>query len=371
MVKYEEIVSIPNIEKIYHTIRTNTKHKEKILRFEMYYMMYINHIHNILLAKEYHHSRYNIFVIAEPKYRVIMSENLIDKVINHIIADNVLKPKIEPKLIPMNVATREKKGTKMGDYYIRKYINRLKQDKEPIYALKCDIRKYFYSINHERLKEKIRKIIQEQEFLKIIDEIIDSTDSQVNENIVKAIEQKKKREKLTPHQIEQLDSIPLYQKGRGLAIGNMTSQLFAIYYLNDLDHYIKEQLKAKYYIRYMDDFIILSKDKEYLKECFAKIKLQVAKEDLQLNAKSCIINLKEGLTFLGYRYILKKNKLIVRLRNQTKKRITKKLKKLAKKEDKSDYIKVKASYWGYLKKANANAYIQKYGWYQKEKKNKS
>lgn len=366
MVKYEEIISIPNIERVYHTIRANTKHKEKILRFEMYYMMYINHIHNILLAKEYHHSRYNIFIIAEPKYRVIMSENLIDKVINHIIADNVLKPKIEPKLIPMNVATRENKGTKMGDYYIRKYINHLKQEKNPIYALKCDIKKYFYSINHDILKTKIRRVIKEEEFLKIIDEIIDSTDSQVNDNIIKAMNQKKTREKLTQHQREQLDAIPLYKKGRGLAIGNMTSQLFAIYYLNDLDHYIKEQLKAKYYIRYMDDFIILSHDKEYLQDCFAKIKIQIAKEDLELNTKSCIINLKEGLTFLGYRYIYKQDKLIVRLRNQTKKRIIKKLKKLEKKEDKSDFNKVKASYWGYLKKADAKAFIKKYGWYKKQ-----
>jgi len=132
----------------------------------------------------------------------------------------------------------------------------------------------------------------------------------------------------------------------------MNSQIFAIYYLNDLDHFIKEKLHIKYYVRYMDDFILFSKDKNYLKYCLEKITIYLDKIHLKLNDKTEIINTKDGLNFLGYRYILKDKKIITLINNNTKKRIIRKLNKLEK-DIPDNYVSVLSSYKGYIDKSNS------------------
>ena len=130
------------------------------------------------------------------------------------------------------------------------------------YILKCDISKFFSSINHDILKKKLSKKIKDKEALKIVFDIIDSDSN-------------------------------------GLSIGNMTSQVLAIFYLNDLDHFIKEDLKIKYYVRYQDDFLLFHHSKEYLTECFIKISKFLEKENLKLNPKSRIYKSTNNFIFLG------------------------------------------------------------------------
>lgn len=122
--------------------------------------------------------------------------------------------------------------------------------------------KFFASIDHDILKEKLRKKIKEQQSLDIVFKIIDSDES-------------------------------------GLGIGNMSSQVLAIFYLNDLDHYIKEVLKIKYYVRYQDDFLLFHHSKEYLKYCLEEIKIFLSKEKLTLNPKSRIYTNNNNFIFLG------------------------------------------------------------------------
>ena len=109
--------------------------------------------------------------------------------------------------------------------------------------------------------------------------------------------------------------MPEYKKGKGLSIGNLSSQTFAILYLNELDHFIKEKLKIKYYIRYMDDGILLCEDKKYLQYCLKEIEKIVNKYKLELNKKTAIVNIKQGFEFLGFRYYIKKNKVIMKVKN--------------------------------------------------------
>ena len=104
-------------------------------------------------------------------------------------------------------------------------------------------------------------------------------------------------------------NFPLYKKGYGLSIGNVCSQMLAVFYLNDLDHFIKEFLGCKYYIRYMDDAIILLDDKTLLKSVFLCLKELILKYDLEFNNKSRIYCSFEGFEFLGIRYIIKNNKI--------------------------------------------------------------
>ena len=136
--------------------------------------------------------------------------------------------------------------------------------------------------------------------------------------------------------------------------------------MNDLDHYIKEQLHVKYYIRYMDDGVILSNDKEYLKDCLKKITDMVNQYQLTLNKKTCIMNVsKNGIDFLGFRYYIINQKVIMKVRNITKKRLRRKMKKLdylyiQKKITKKDMNQVIASYQGHLKYGNTYFLRKKY-----------
>ena len=154
MLKYNDLIDIDKIKDVHNIIKRNTKNKNKLYKFEMFYACNIISIYNILKNKSYKHSHYNIFIIQEPKYRIIMS----DKAINHLISKYVLNPLINPKLIEQNVATRKNKGTKEGLCYTKKYINKLKMNNEKFYVLKCDIKK-INNINHVKFKnQKLLKL---------------------------------------------------------------------------------------------------------------------------------------------------------------------------------------------------------------------
>lgn len=362
---YNNLLDIDKIIEVYDTIKANSKHKEKIFLFELFFSCNLIKIFDILETRKYVHQAYNIFLLKENKYRIIMSESMSDKIINHLVSKYILFPLVDPKLIPMNVATRPNKGTKMGLYYVKRYINKLKCNYDKFYVLKCDILKYFYSIDHDILLSKVEKIIHDPDMLELIKEIIDSTDKEyVNETINKVIEGEKIRIKQlnlhdVQHKIDELDRVPRYQKGKGLPIGNMTSQIFAIYYLNDLDHFIKEKLRIKYYVRYMDDFILFHPDRDYLKYCLGEIEKKLSELKLQLNNKTQIVEIHHGFCFLGYKFRLRDKRLLILLNGKTKKRIIKKLKYLEKKNPPNKDA-VLASYKGYLQKAHSGGFCYRH-----------
>ena len=347
---YNEIIDLKKINKIYLKIKTNTKNKRKIENFENNYVANTVYIKNILEKKNYKPGKYNIFIIREPKIRLIMSQNITDKIINHLVSQYFLVNIFEKTLINENIATRKNKWTHYGLKLLKKYLNNLK-DKN-FYVLKFDISKYFFNLDHQIIKDIIRKKIKDKEVLKILDNIIDST----NEEYIN-LEIKKQKE------INKLD-LPEYNKGKGLPIGNMSSQIIAIMYLNELDHYIKKNLKIKYYIRYMDDGILLHENKEYLEYCLKEIEKILNKYKLKLNNKTKIINIKNGFEFLGFKFFIKNNKVIMKVKTQTKKRFKRKIKKLNKLVDNKKIARevlkqVQDSYIGHLKHGNTNNLIYK------------
>ena len=233
-------ISFEDVLRVYRKqIRVNTKNKVKIRKFEDFYSINLARVKRIIENKNYIPGKYNIFLIKEPKYRIIMSQNISDKLINHVVADKILLPALNNCLIDLNVATRKEKGTHFGIKYLKKYLNELKG--ETIYALKFDISKYFYSIDHEILFDLLKKKIKDEDALEIIWRIIKSTDSSyVNKTICflknKELEKIKSMGLLNNHYrkvIGEIERIPLYEKGKGLPIGNMTSQIMAVYYLNE------------------------------------------------------------------------------------------------------------------------------------------
>ncbi len=356
VIRYDDVVTLENIRDAYSILRKNTEHKEKLLRFEMFYFSNIFSIEQTLKNRSYVHGAYHLFLIREPKYRLIMSEGLSDKVVNHLVSKYVLQPTIYPSLISSNVATRKGKGTKAAIGYFKYYVNKLKKEKKDIYVLKCDISKYFYSIDHEILLQMIKKLPIDDDLYDLIEKIISSTnDTSVNKIITECVEREKNRIK-DASLIQELNRIPFYLENKGLPIGNMTSQILALLYLNGLDHYIKEELGISYYLRYMDDFILFSTDQDYLKFCLKKIQNYLEKElKLKLNKKTQIINLKNGVVFLGYRFLLKENRLVMLPSSKNRNRIKKKLRKLHD-SNLEVYNRSKASYKGYFMGSNLYYY---------------
>lgn len=259
---YKDICNIDNIKKCFEEVCKNTNNKSKVNRFKEYKAIYIYRIYNILINKKYVVGPMNEFTIYEPKERKIISQGMLDKTINHLVSRYILYPTLVPCLLDVNIASRPKMGTKKGIELVKKFHNTMKVKYGKYYVLKCDISKYFASIDKDILKEKVKRKIKDKDALKIVFDIIDA-------------------------------------EKEGLSIGLMTSQVFAIFYLNDLDHYIKEELKIKCYLRYQDDFLLFHESKRYLQECFKKIKDFLEKEKLVLNRKSRIFSSNDNFIFLG------------------------------------------------------------------------
>ena len=259
---YEDIYDINNIMMVYNEVCRNTKNKRRVNTYKEYKCLYISKIHNVLKNREYTVGPYNVFTIYEPKERRIVSQNMFDKIVNHLVARFILMPALFPSLIPENVASRKGLGTKAGIELMNEFSRKCKIKYKKYYILKCDITKFFASIDHDVLKEKLRRKIKDKEALKIVFDIIDSEE-------------------------------------QGLGIGNMTSQVLAVFYLNDMDHFIKEKLKIKYYVRYQDDFILLHHSKEYLNYCLGEIDKYVTKEKLELNKKTRIYSNNNNFIYLG------------------------------------------------------------------------
>lgn len=257
---YENIYDFNNILSCFNEVCRNTKNKNKVNKFKNYKCIHISRIYNDLKNKTYKVSRYNVFYIYEPKKRRIVSLNMYDKVINHLVSRYILNA-LEPCLIDSNCALRKNKGTRYALDLYYKYRFKMNNKYGSYYLLKCDIKSYFSSIDLNILKNKISKKIKDKNALNIVYNIIDSDDT--------------------------------------LSIGFMTSQILGIYYLNDLDHFIKEELKIKYYVRYQDDFILIHNNKNYLKYCLNEIKKFLYKEKLELNKKTRIYKNTNNFIFLG------------------------------------------------------------------------
>ena len=317
-VKMMDNLNVSNLLNIYENeISKNVKNKRKLYDFEINKMQYIEDIIKMLKNGLVGHNHYNIFLIYEPKCRLVMSLSVKDKVINHFITKYVLENSLSKYLDERNVATRKGMGTDYAIKLVKKYINKLKCKYDNFYVLKLDISKYFYSVDHDVLKKLMADKLDIYEY-DIISKIIDSTNKiYINETINEL-------------KLKNSVDIPLYEYGKGLPIGNMTSQFLSIYYLNKLDHFIVHDLKLKYYVRYMDDFIVLDSDINKLKDAKKTIIDKLEKEyKLMINEKKTWINnMKYGFSFLGYTYKVIDKKAIIKIKRSNIDKIKKRIKEV-------------------------------------------
>lgn len=248
-----------------------------------------------LIDRTYHIAPYRELIVTEPKRRLIMVGSFRDKVLQHCLCDYVLLPKLKDKFIPESYAGQTGKGTLFG-------LNRLSENLSGFYVehglngyiLKCDISKFFYSIDHEKMKRVIAQHFDDEGVRWICNLLIDSTD------------------------------------GPGLPLGNQASQVFALMFLMRLDEMITSEMGFKRYGRYMDDFYVISEDREALKVLLNEIKALLADLGLSLNNKTEIVPLRKGIKFLGFHFYVTDDGTVIRLVNGAKKRsLKKKVRKLA------------------------------------------
>lgn len=295
---FEMMCSFENLYQAYKKARSGKRDKFSCAQFELCTTENLLKLQQELLSGTYRMEPYTEFMVYEPKERLVKASSFRDRIVQHSLCDNVLQYRIMNHFIYDNYASQTGKGTHFG-------LNRLWEFMHSYYRhygtegwiLKADISKFFYSIDHDILKDQLKKYILDRRVLKLCFDIIDSTE------------------------------------GVGIPIGNQTSQVFALLYLNGLDHLIKDQMGLKYYGRYMDDFFIIHQDKSELKEIKKMVKAEVEKLNLRLNPKTQIFPLRNGIDFLGFHsYLTDSGKVVNKIRRDSKNNVRRRLKRLAKLE---------------------------------------
>lgn len=298
MTDYEKICDFKNLYRAHTVARRGKRHTHEVIEFEMNLADNLTGISDSLKNGTYTMSGYYSFMVHDPKDRIIHALHYCDRVVQHCICDEVLAPTLDKKLIYDNAACRIGKGTHFAldrlsgflhDYY--------KSHGAEGYFLKCDVRKFFDNIDHAVLKEKLKRVFTDERLRLLLFQIIDSFEN-------------------TP--------------GKGLPLGNQTSQWFAIYYLDGFDRLVKENLHIKYYSRYMDDCVLIYHDRDYLKDCLLKMQSYIENDlHLSLNNKTEIFPLKNGVDYLGWHFYMTENgKVIRKVKQQTKYKYKRKLKYL-------------------------------------------
>lgn len=318
-------VNVNDIIDIYEKeVSVNTKNKRKVYNFEKNKMENIYDIVRIIESGNYKINKYNIFTISSPKYRVIMSLDMKDKIINHYVSRFILLPKLDKYLDIRNCATRKNMGYDYAIKLVKRYIE-LNKKYDKFYILKIDISKYFYRIDHDVLKDLLEDKLSIEEY-KMICSIIDSTnESYINTTIDNIKNRLLVKDK---NRYNEIVKLPLYEYNKGLPIGNMTSQILSIFYLYEIDHYIANNLKLKF-VRYMDDYIIFSNEKNELKQALNEIIFMLKKYKLNVNVKKTNIHDSyHGFEYLGYMFYVRNNKTIIKIKSNNKKRRNKNIRKV-------------------------------------------
>lgn len=295
---YWLIISPQTLFHSWNVFKEDKKNKPDVIAFEFDLEKNIFDLYRDLKNETYKHGAYKGFWIHDPKLRRIHKATVRDRVLHHAIF-RVLNPIFEPTFTSNSFSCRVGKGTHKGMKKVAEMLRTVSQNNtRECYALKCDIRKFFDSVDHDILIRILDKRIKDKKVMDLVREIIDSF----------------------------VASRPNLFDRRGIPIGNLTSQIFANIYMNEFDQFIKHDLKVKYYARYTDDFIIISSDKKYLEDLITPIQdFLRAKLYLELHPKKVHITKHiRGIDFLGY-VILPEH---IKLRTRTKRKIPKKIKEM-------------------------------------------
>lgn len=285
------MISLDHLFQSWDQFKRGKRKRKDLQFFERHLEDQIFQLHADLLTRQYKPDLYEHFYVTDPKQRRISKATVRDRLVHQMLYNRLVEI-YDKKFIFHSLSSRKDKGIHAGITHLRRMIQKVGQSgKRCCFALKMDIRRFFDTVDHDILKSLIRKNIQDEHVLNLVDGIIDSF--HVNE------------------------------PRKGIPLGNVTSQLFANIYLHVLDDFIKQKLKLKYYQRYCDDFIILSHDEQFLHSLIFPIQSFLAEQlQLELHPKKLILRkLQHGIDFIGYVFFEKYSLLRTRTKHRMKKRL--------------------------------------------------
>lgn len=293
---YDDAISYGELYKGLQKAKRGVLWKNSAASYDMNAIENTRKLREELTRGTYRISEYQIFTVYEPKEREIVATRIRDRQFQRSLCDNILYPQITRGFVYDNCACLQGRGTEFA-------LDRLKAHMQQYYrkhgadgwVLKCDIYHFFPETPHETAKAALRKRIRDRRALQAAEDIVDS-----------------------------------FGGGKGIGLGSQVSQLVELAVLDDLDHYIKERLRIRHYIRYMDDMILIHEDRATLDRALREIRTRVEALGLELNGKSQIAPLRHGIRFLGWRNILTESgKVIRKIRRESTVRERRRLKDLA------------------------------------------
>ncbi|MBI4092898.1 MAG: group II intron reverse transcriptase domain-containing protein [Candidatus Kerfeldbacteria bacterium] len=266
---YQDIISMENLLEAWQEFRVGKRGRHDVQGFEMRLMQNIFSLHRDLRSKTYQHSTYESFNISDPKPRNIHKASVRDRLLHHAVY-RMLYPFFDRTFIADSYSCRLNKGTHKALRRFRMMTYQVsKNNTKTCWVLQCDIKKFFASINQRVLLDILSQYISDQRILTLLRNIIESFSMSA---------------------------------GTGLPLGNLTSQLLVNVYMNEFDQFVKHKLKAKYYIRYADDFVLISDDRDWLMNLIPQIR-EFLTEKLRLTLhpnKVSVKTLASGVDFLGW-----------------------------------------------------------------------
>src|SRR3989339_939711 len=267
---YNNIISLENLLESWQEFVRGKRTRKDVQEFERDLMTNIIALHRELAVKKYSHSAYQHFKIADPKPRDIHKASVRDRLLHHAL-HRQLSPFFAKTFISDSNSCQDGKGTHRALRRFRKFIGAVSENNiRTVWVFKCDIRKFFANIDHAILLDIVAKYIPDQDILDLVSVIVRSFHSS-NADI-------------------------------GLPLGNLTAQLLVNVYMNEFDQFVKHRLKAKYYLRYADDFVIMSRDKIWLETILPRINTFLSEHlKLQIHPDKIFIKtLSSGVDFLGW-----------------------------------------------------------------------
>ena len=293
---FERIVSLENLFLAWEEFKKGKSSRQDVQEFEWKLEQNIFFLYRDLRSHEYKHGPYEGFMICDPKQRQIHKASVRDRVLHHAVF-KILNPIFEPTFIAHSFSCREGKGTHKAVDALETFLRKTSRNyRLQCFALKCDIHRFFASVDHAILLSILGKTIKDADALWLLREIVESFG---------------------------ISGCP-DDDCKGIPIGNLTSQLFANLYMNEFDQFMKQQLKVKQYVRYTDDFIMVAAHKSDLEKLLPPMR-DFLRERLRLSLHPQKIILRkfgQGIDFLGY-VVLPHYRA---LRTRTKKRMFRKLK---------------------------------------------
>jgi retron-type reverse transcriptase len=277
---YGQICSWENLELAARRARKRKRYRRYAEDFELRRESVLRELHEELVAQRWQPAPYRTFRIYDPKERLISAAPYRDRIVHHAVC-NIVAPLLERSFVAHSYSCRSGLGTGAAREHCRQLAKRYR------YALKADVTKYFASIDHARLKDKLRRHLKCAPTLALLDRIIDSWQTTDQ----------------PPLWFEGDDLLSPLVRPHGLPIGALTSQLFANLYLSRIDHLIEEQLRPGGYARYTDDLVLFADSKRFLWDALERLRTELAAERLRPHPVKCrVLACRDGVPFLGFRF---------------------------------------------------------------------